>query len=138
MNKYVKIIKKNGRYYSTAEYSPWIMYLLGNFFTIDVGDSIKYWLESLNEPNHGLFHAGGNWAVLEKDEKGVIYVIDVTTSITYEENPIPEEMILRIKPDELIKLLYKWEELYDRKVPEIMITKDGDNFEMFEIKPQTK
>lgn len=136
MKEYAKIIKKDWGYYSAAEYNPWIMYLLGNFFVTDVGDSIKYWIDNLNEFDDIYFGASGNWSSLEKEENGYVKMIDTTTWRTYEDRPVPEEMILLIKPAELIKLLYKWEELYAKKVPEIMITKDGDSFEMFEVKPQ--
>lgn len=115
--------------------SVYQMEILGNFFTIDVGDTIKYWITNLYEFDDPYFGAGGDWASLEKDDEGYVIMTDVVTERDYEPEPVPLEYSLRIKPAELIKLLYKWEELYAKKVPEIMITKNGDSFEMFEVKP---
>jgi hypothetical protein len=130
----VRVILNKLNKYTSSESDFHIMEVLANFFTIDVNGDINYCMKRFNEKNDALFYVGGDWASLEKDENGYVVMIDTTTWRIYEDKPIPEEMILRIKPDELIKLLYKWEELYARKVPEIMIIKDGDKFEMFEVK----
>lgn len=129
-----KIILNKLNRYTAIESSSHQMEILGNFFTHDVGFSIKFWIERLSLFDSPLFGASANWALLEKDAEGYVIMTDVVTDYDYDPEPVPLEHSLRIKPSELIKLLYKWEELYARKVPEIMITKDGDKFDMFEIK----
>lgn len=47
-------------------------------------------------------------------------------------DPVPEGM-LWIKRDQFIKILQKWHELRSKDITDIMITKDGDNFEMHEV-----
>ncbi len=47
-------------------------------------------------------------------------------------DPVPEGM-LWIKRDQFIKMLEKWHELRSKGITEIMITKDGDRFEMYEV-----
>ena len=132
--EHIKVILDKFNNYVATEETSWNMLIIGNFFTHDVKYRIKYWIESFNESNDSLFSAGGNWALLEKDAEGYVIMTDVVTDYDYDPEPVPLEQSLRIKPSELIKLLYKWEELYTKKVPEIMITKDGEIFDMFEIK----
>lgn len=47
-------------------------------------------------------------------------------------DPVPEGM-LWIKRDQFIKMLQKWYELRSKGITDIMITKEGDNFEMHEM-----
>jgi hypothetical protein len=47
-------------------------------------------------------------------------------------DPVPEGM-LWIKRDQFVKILQRWYELRSKGITEIMITKDGDNFEMHEV-----
>ena len=47
-------------------------------------------------------------------------------------DPVPEGM-LWIKRDQFIKMLQKWHELRSKDITDIMITKEGDNFEMHEV-----
>lgn len=61
------------------------------------------------------------------------YVIgDMSTGSYNGYDPVPEGM-LWIKRDQFIKMLQKWHELRSKDITGIMITKDGDNFEMHEI-----
>lgn len=61
------------------------------------------------------------------------YVIgDMSTGSYNGYDPVPEGM-LWIKRDQFIKILQKWHELRSKDVTDIMITKDGDYFEMHEV-----
>lgn len=61
------------------------------------------------------------------------YVIgDPSTGSYNGYDPVPEGM-LWIKRDQFIKMLQTWYDLRSKGITEIMITKDGDNFEMHEI-----
>ena len=136
--EHVKIIIDKSNCYTATNETSWNILILGNFFTDDVRFNIKHWIERLNRFDDPLFGASANWSLLDKDTEGYVIMTDVVTDYDYDPEPVPLEHSLRIKPTELIKLLYKWEELYAKKVPAIMITKDGDSFEMFDIKPQTE
>lgn len=131
----LKIILDKFNNHMVSDETSWNMLILGNFFTHDVKYNTKHWIERLNRFDSFLFGASGNWVLLEKDTEGYVIMTDVVTDYDYDPEPVPIEQSLRIKPTELIKLLYKWEELYAKKVPEIVITKDGDAFEMFEVRP---
>ncbi len=117
-----------------TEYSDNHMYILGEFFRCEVGNIlIKYWIAWLQ--NNDEAGTCGNWIWLDKINDELVIAGDGTME--------PYDGISKISPDfliinknELIKLLYKWEELYAKKAYEIMITKDGDTFDMFEVKSE--
>lgn len=128
--QHIKIKFINDFSFRPEEYHDQDMYTLGEFFRCEVTNDTKYWINWIN--NSKSLSKCGNWMWLDKIQNDYIIIGDGTIEPYDGYNPIPEG-VLWIKNSELIKLLEKWSELYNSKAQEIMITKDGDVFEMYEI-----
>lgn len=128
--KNVKLILTDN-YYKSTEESDRSMMILSYFFMDDVGNRINPWIDWLESSD--LTGKSSNWALLDKEDNEYIVIEDILMNKEYEPNPVPSEYTLKIKISELIKLLKKWGKLYQNKAKEILITKDGEHFEINEI-----
>ena len=61
------------------------------------------------------------------------YLIGDPATGSYNGHDAVPEGMLWIKREQFIKMLQKWYELRSKGITDIMITKDGENFEMTEI-----
>ena len=117
--------------YNITKYKDWSMLILANYFICEMRCDSDRWLAWLNS-NHKSTNLYPNWVWVSKFSANCVIMGDITMD-TYDNYASPPIGALIIKSSELIKLLEKWKELRSHQAKEIMITKEGNVFEMYEI-----
>lgn len=130
--KYV-IIKKDQRNIGldACDFNDWSMHILGNYLTEMNLEGVQTKIDILNDADMSI-SLGVNETYVDDYDDDYYLIGDITTGSYNGYDPVPEGM-LWIKRDQFIKMLQKWYELRSKGITGIMITKDGENFEMSEI-----
>ena len=126
----VKMILNEDGYYRPRNQTSLQLGILGSFLAEDVNE-IKSWIDWIEDVNDQTGRSG-NETSLDKIT-GDYIVMGYGFMDTYNGfDTIPDYMLM-IKISELTKLLKKWADLKSKKIKHIIITKNGDVFDMHEI-----
>ncbi len=93
--------------------------VLSMFLTDDVGSNASCWIKWANDETSRT--SGGNITALSKGDEGIIWL----NSLLESPEGI-EEDYFEISKESFIYLLEKWEKLYKKRVPKIVLTFDDD------------
>ena len=134
MNDAKYVIIKKDKYnigLDVFEFNDWSMRIFGNYLTEMRLEGVYTRINILNGTDNN-FSLGVNETYVDDYDDDYYLIGNITTGSYNHYDPVPEGM-LWIKRDQFIKMLQTWYELRSKDITNIMITKEGDLFEMHEI-----
>jgi hypothetical protein len=112
------------------KFSDFNMRMIAEWFTDDVSSGVKSWREWILDDNPEAINISSNATWLEKDENIILFGA-VTDLMQYD--PVPDEYIVSMTKDNVLKLLEDWDRLYKLRFKELVITKENGIYRIEEV-----